>query len=432
MGARLKINPKITFSGVADFNGSSEIAYNSNDDFAGGTLKWKMWLDNNSSYANKGFLFDPSTTSKYGFGLALRDSSIWLTHRYGYNTHFSIGNFDNQILECEASWTNNSSVEYYISYFKINGQEQTGVQTGFVPSSGPGYSVIGNGIEYGSMNRLDNATVWDFSFETSMGILLHSWKGYPQGNTISSWEDTVGNIDPSYNNVPGTRIITGSGTSLPSTDLKNKLFIKPSSGNGNLIFQGILNPIEVIKFDGSTAVIFDSTQPDFSGNRRLEFNAYFTNNLPSGRIFTFTSGNSYIKKGVGGWEMNFGNVFGDGNFVIDSNPAYQNKIIEIKIWKTSGGAVAGVTVDDVSISKGTLTSSTTVGTLSGIGGGAGIFDNWIGGNLSLWNIKIYNTDTDTLLHEWKGYPNPGSNSAWQDLVGSADGSIAGNPTTRIL
>lgn len=67
--------------------------------------------------------------------------------------------------------------------------------------------------------------------------------------------------------------------------------------------------------------------------------------------------------------------------------------------------------------------------LSGSLSGPGSFIGLGVENCATWDAELYDYDTSafsgngTLIHKWKGYPNGSTNAAWEDLVGTADGTV---------
>lgn len=211
----LSIVPSVeTYTGVADFNNNSitmiVTGQGGSDDFRrGSNLKWKMWLDNDSGFSNDLFLLDNSSGNPTGHLKGwLFDSSLYLSIiGIAYNM-YDISGLDNQILDCELTGGFGS----YPEELKINNEVQSG--TNLVPSgySDHGGVYIGEAIitAFGvTLDNLDNATIWDIQAETSLGVPTHAWAGYPAGNTLGAWVDTVGEIDASIISTMGTRDIVG-------------------------------------------------------------------------------------------------------------------------------------------------------------------------------------------------------------------------------
>jgi len=261
-GSTISMTNKLTIieessdlTGVADFNDKS-VTILSTDSADFGTeykiYRWKMWLDNDSGYSNT--LFRLPTPASIDLNALLIDSSIYFATG-AYNTTFSIAGLDDQILDC-VLYTGYTAP--YITNFEINGSfvsPSEGIITSGTLST---VVAIGGGISVwdgNAIDDLDNATVWDWSVETSLGVLLHAYTGYPAGNTLTAWEDTVGSMDAVGKTVTGTRDITGGGTT--------------SGGGSKLILEGIFieQPILAFVTDAST----DMFDPTFLGGGTLRW-----------------------------------------------------------------------------------------------------------------------------------------------------------------
>ena len=213
----LQIVPSVeTYTGVADFNNNAVTIISTesggSDDFRiGAIFKWKMWLDTDTGFSNDLFIFDNSSGGVTGHLQGwFFDSSLYLgIVGIAYNM-YDISGLDNQILDCQL-------ISSYDSYpypheFKINDAIQNG--TNVAPSGHTDHSgvYVGEAITsvYGvTLDDLDNGTVWDIQTETSLGVPTHAWAGYPAGDTIGAWVDTVGTLDATLAGPTSTRDIVG-------------------------------------------------------------------------------------------------------------------------------------------------------------------------------------------------------------------------------
>ena len=233
----LSIVPSVeTYTGVADFNNDSvtilDTASGGSDDFRiGAVFNWKMWLDTDTGFANDLFVFDNSSGGVAGHLQAwLFDSSLYIGMvGIAYNM-YDISGFDNEILDCQV-------ITDYVSYpypheFKINNVVQSGTNT--VPSGHTDHSgvYIGEAITtvFGvTLDGLDNGTVWDVQTETSLGVITHTWAGYPAGNTLGAWEDTTGSLDATIVGPSATRDIVGVNPGSGSATGSVLLIAPPSA-----------------------------------------------------------------------------------------------------------------------------------------------------------------------------------------------------------
>lgn len=212
-GSVLSIVPGVeTYTGVADFNNTDVtivVTGSGSDDFRrGSNFKWKMWLDNDSGYSNDLFNFESSTGNPTGHLKSwLLDSSLYLSIVGIVYNEYDITGLDGQILDCELTGGFGS----YPQELKINNEVQTGYNViptistrGGVYIGSCTLSVWGQNLDY-----LDNGTVWDVQTESSLGVPTHAWTGYPAGNTLGAWVDTVGDLDATNIAVLGTRTIEG-------------------------------------------------------------------------------------------------------------------------------------------------------------------------------------------------------------------------------
>lgn len=229
MGLKLNINPTITYSGLAYFNpGWVQFTNAFIPSAAGGkTLEWKMWLDAEDNF-NDNWLFQ-FTSNFGGDGFISRlDSSILEIIRNGQVSGvkaYSLQGLSGKILTCQIVKTTNS-----ISSFKVNGVSQNQV-TGYWAgaSYNQGFYLSKTGVQ-----RLINSSIWDIKIidNDDNDKIIHSWKGYPNGNTLEAWVDDVSTMDAIYRDIPSTRNISGTGDiSL----LNNKLEISFGTGSKLLI-----------------------------------------------------------------------------------------------------------------------------------------------------------------------------------------------------
>ena len=78
--------------------------------------------------------------------------------------------------------------------------------------SGPENYCLGNsnlscfsiGSENNGYSFIENSCIYDIRIYDENDVLIHYWKGYPNGNTNAAWEDLVGNIDGTVYGSPGT------------------------------------------------------------------------------------------------------------------------------------------------------------------------------------------------------------------------------------
>ena len=202
--------------GVADFNNNFVTVISTgqggSDDFRRGAIfKWKMWLDNDSGYANDLFNLDSSTGNPTGHLKSwMIDSSLYISVVGIAFNAYDISGLDNQILDCELT----GGFGTYPQELKINNEVQAGTNT--IPSvTATGGIYIGTGslLVWGqNLDSLDNGTVWDIQTETSLGVPTHAWAGYPAGDTLGAWVDTIGTLDATLVGPTATRDIQGGGT----------------------------------------------------------------------------------------------------------------------------------------------------------------------------------------------------------------------------
>jgi hypothetical protein len=215
----------VTYNELADLSGvASVVRFVSGGDDTFGILgrvyKWKMWMGRDSSWNNNVFSMCPSSNGNVPFRTILRDSSIYLIAS-GTGKSYDISGYDNGILNCEAV------TGYFVNVpplqpapgsiidFKIDGesivsfsnhQTFSGDTTATEVAIGSGQiKFIGIDLSTG----LGDCAVWDLSVETSLGVVVAEWAGYPEGDTLAAWVDKIGSVDAFEVQSEGTRNITG-------------------------------------------------------------------------------------------------------------------------------------------------------------------------------------------------------------------------------
>jgi hypothetical protein len=226
-GSFLKIKKPIIEYNTLLFEESVTVSLGEKSATLDGTmdLEFKLWLDKDSGYHNQMLALDSSSGTL--FRMLLQDSSLYLT-QFGSYRHISINGLDNAILNCRFRKYEDigSELDFY-----INGNEQT-INTSSMIYCGASYTgmIFGQGCfrtnpSFGyDFPDLEDAAMWDIKVtEVSSGNVVHSWKGYPNGNTDTAWTDLAGDRSGIVEGInPQTRNIQGSSG---SSSFGNKLIL---------------------------------------------------------------------------------------------------------------------------------------------------------------------------------------------------------------
>lgn len=195
----------------------------------------------------------------------------------------------------------------------------------------------------------------------------------------------------------------------------------------NILMENMI--IGLLDFDGiNDSIEFDST-PDSTGNKTLTFNLYLTkeSGYPSSSlgapIIVFASNSEdYVSAFLKGDQLiiyttNLG--FGNKTYSLSG---LSSQVLNVKIVKQTGSS-ATLYINDV-----LQTPSSTLG-------GAGMTSSKIGWitddfltDAYVWDVILANTGGAN-IHYFKGYPNGNTEEAWDDLIGSIQATVYGNPTT---
>ena len=260
MSSNLNINPSVTIGGVLDFDGSVYATGNGAIDAEGNkTLRWKMWMDS-SIHSNLECLFSFSTVSIDHFNIHFTNTGKFAVYTSnfvsgsisGFTSDTLSNDFYNKVIQCEVKKGTSEFI-----HFKIDDVSLTGGPGGTQGASGS--LIIGS---QGAGSFITNATIWDVEYiDDDLVEIVHSWKGYPGGNTDGGWVDDVSNRDLELKTSPasGVPINTRDIQSVPDggvIDLSNKLSLEGS--NGKLLLQGnfIEQPFLTFVTNASTQ-IFD-------------------------------------------------------------------------------------------------------------------------------------------------------------------------------
>lgn len=224
---KLELNlPSETLTGVADFADNMYVILGSDLNNPsmqyGKRVEWKMYLDQEDGYDGDAdapiqFTGESATSDMIRFKL---DGSLFKVKSNSSSAKFyPIAGFSGQILDCVVEKSRS-----IIDSFSINGQIQTPIFTGFWGDGG----ASGMAIAKGNLSDLSNATVWDvkiYDTSTAGSPLIHSWKGYPAGNTDAAWVDDVSTMDGDLLGAGGTRDIMVSSGGGDVLTASRKLFV---------------------------------------------------------------------------------------------------------------------------------------------------------------------------------------------------------------
>ena len=183
-----------------------------------------------------------------------------------------------------------------------------------------------------------------------------------------------------------------------------------------------------------------STYPDILGNKKATFYITINSNMPEppegkpANVFNF--GNN-----VSSTDMFQVGVYRSGsNFYImsqthtanvgkktDNISSLLDQEIFVEIIK-SAGVVTSISINDNSRTLTTYNDYAYNAAGKLIGPQLFAFSPPVD-NIIFRDIKIYDdpAGTNTLTHWWAGYPAGNTNTAWLDLVGAINGSVAGTP-----
>ncbi len=330
---------------------------------------------------------------------------------------YALAGLSGKILNCSLEKSRSS-----IDSFSIDGDIQTPIYSGFWGAGGPG----GINIAKGNLANLQNATVWDVKiYDTSTGgsPLIHSWKGYPAGNTDSAWVDDVSTLDGDLTGSGETRDIAGGGTT--------------SGGGSKLLIDGGETTITALYFeldglDDDYIKLPANLGSDITGDKRITFNAYrHINETHTMFFFNFWDTTSdYLRMSTTGNNVHIymdGTAPGKGHTYLNADLITEG-LMQMEIIKTASEIesfkINGIeqTVDGSTYSGVNYTTSYAAG-----------LSNQSLDNVSIWDVKIYDSDVGgNLTHWWKGTgPDADKDSAWVDQVGSLDGSVFGQSLSTV-
>ncbi len=218
-----------------------------------GQMKYTFQLYLDSSYGYNNRLFQFSASDNQQLAAWLLDSSICFSNAANSLVQwrtYSIKDYSKQVLSCDVR-VNPYASNTFPYYFTINSVQQA--STNISASSGQGQnsrSYIGNGSPYSFADigtfTLDNATIWNIQItEISTNTVKHEWNGWPAGNTIQAWQDTVGSYDAIDETITNYRndiyggdavgVYAFGGRLLVPQDMINTLSLSVN----NLYFDGI-------------------------------------------------------------------------------------------------------------------------------------------------------------------------------------------------
>lgn len=241
MATKLNINPTITYSGVLDFDGSVYASGGGGlDASANKTLRWKMWLDS-STHNNLECIFSFSTDSVDHLNVHFTNTGAFIVYTSntvsgsisGFTSDAISADHINKVIQCEVKKETSKFI-----HFKIDDVSLTGGPGGTQGVSDSCY--IGS---QGIGSFMDKATVWDVEYIDDVLVeTVHSWKGYPAGNTDAAWVDDVSTKDLTVKTSPptGVPINTRDIEGVPSGSVSSwgkKLELDPNA-NSLLYLQG--------------------------------------------------------------------------------------------------------------------------------------------------------------------------------------------------
>jgi hypothetical protein len=436
MGLRLKIAPIVTYTtvdGVATWDLNRVTMINTvdagHDDVVFGNIyKMKLQLNRTTGWDSGLFVFcasshigDPSARLCKGF---LLDSSLVITENSSsHGMAYSLDGLSDQFLNLEittsipppvwSSW----DPYYYIDELKINGQVQAGVQFDALSTAG-GWSGwgLGQGINLWDASTLTNfkdGNIWDVQMETSMGILLHDWKGYPDGDTLPAWADTVGDVDAITVTVSSTESIIGvnyTGAAGSKLSISQLSTVMDWAGVDEYVSYSPTGSIDCCTNRKMTfQMILDATS-GFNNNGMWNFRN------PTGDL-THPYQDSWEALLDGSMiHVDFGGTgVGTHKYALEDFPIGTPFTIETT---KSFHSIDSFKINGVELQSHGTADSTSSSNNSALGrvGSADFFLK----DGAIWDFKIWDTDTDTLLHAFKGYgPNANQSSAWVDDVSNA-------------
>jgi len=195
-------------------------------------------------------------------------------------------------------------------------------------------------------------------------------------------------------------------------------------GNGILDFTPGPTVGGVIDFQADGKITFDS-EPDITGSQTITLNMYLDTDTSTLNFSIKTPTNDFMLLTYNDppdWAgtdsvlaVHVKNSPGVVRQFYDIS-SYIGEITTVEIVKTSG-AITSVTVGGDTLTKV----------------GDGYFDigasslKELGGSYaSVWDVEIDGS------HKWVGYPDGDQDSAWEDTIGSIDGTVSGTVTTRDL
>lgn len=182
--------------------GGDYVEFTDNPTIAGDkNIQFKLYLDNSSGYNFDGVVSFVNSDSDH-FRIFVDSASIYFFHNNDlspYNRYYDISTLDSQILEFSIT---KDATEF--TDISLNGSTIT-----TLPYTGGISSSAFSGIYTFGFNGTtgDNLSVWDveiYDDPAGTNTLIHSWSGYPDGNTADAWKDTVVNYDGTVYGSPTT------------------------------------------------------------------------------------------------------------------------------------------------------------------------------------------------------------------------------------
>jgi hypothetical protein len=218
-------------------------------------------------------------------------------------------------------------------------------------------------------------------------------------------------------------------------------YVKDSIGNRtDTVYYGQYLESELsglLNFDGiDDSVTIGGTGLSLAGDKKITFYLYLTtDSFPT--ILPLTPLLVIGENPIDNIVIKF-----DGNNIViatsagDSNvydiTGIDNTVLFCEIIKSTDS------VDSFFINNIEQSSSGTHGIIGGESVGNGIFGSDVIGTFFdsgyIWDVRVYNNPltTNTLTNQWLGYPDGNLDTAWEDLVGSIDGTVNGTPSTTSI
>lgn len=190
--------------------------------------------------------------------------------------------------------------------------------------------------------------------------------------------------------------------------------------------------IDVLNFDGINDIVIFSSVPVITGDKIITIHSYLTQESGYG---TASVGEGILALIPGALAHDYLLITLRDNqfriYVTDNDNVSNkyflltglgNQYLEIIITKTTSSVIS------VEI-NGNIIALNNIDAL-GMGAQWKQIGQVAGGDLLddcyLWDISIENAGVET--HHWRGYPDGALSSAWEDQIGSIDGTVFGTPT----